>query len=64
MKALRSWLESTGTTQTELGRLCGVSQATISDILRGIHMPSARLLKRLVEVTGVSADKLLSSEAA
>jgi transcriptional regulator with XRE-family HTH domain len=64
MKALRTWLKRTETTQTDLARQCGVSQATISDICRGVHLPSATLLKRIVEVTGVSADELLSSEAA
>jgi transcriptional regulator with XRE-family HTH domain len=64
MKALAIWLEQTNTTQTELARLCEVSQPTISDLIRGQHMPSAKLLKRLMQVTGLSADRLLASEAA
>lgn len=61
MKALDSYLKTTKTSQTEFARRVGVSQATISDIIRGIHSPSVKLLKRLSKETRLSVDKLLSS---
>lgn len=61
MEALRTYLQSTGTTQSMLAKRCGVSQPTISDIVNGVHSPSLELLKRLTKVTGLSADKLLSN---
>lgn len=61
MEALRTYLELTETTQSELARRVGVSQPTISDIINGVHSPSMELLKRLTKVTGLSADKLIAN---
>lgn len=64
MKALDSYLKATKTSQAEFARLVGVTQPTISDLIRGVHSPSVDLLKRIAAVTGKSTDELLSSEAA
>lgn len=64
MKALAAWLKATNTSQKALAELVGVSQPTISDILSGKHSPSVDLLKKIIRVTGLSADELLSEEAA
>lgn len=63
MQALDTYLKTTNTTQADFARRLGVSQPTISDIIRGVHSPSVKLLKRISEETGISVDQLLSSEA-
>lgn len=63
MQALDSYLKSTETTQAEFARRVGVSQPTISDILRGVHSPSVNLLRRIAQETGISIDELLASTA-
>lgn len=60
MKALATYLENTGTSQTEFAKRVGVSQPTISDIIRGVHSPSVDLLKRIAKETRLSVDKLLA----
>ena len=62
MQALDSYLKATNTTQAEFARRVGVSQPTISDILRGVHSPSVSLLKRIAHETGLSLDELLTPE--
>jgi transcriptional regulator with XRE-family HTH domain len=64
MKALESYLKSTNTSQTEFARQVGVSQPTISDIIRGEHSPSVKLLKRISKKTRLSLDQLLSDATA
>lgn len=64
MKALAAWLKTTNTSQKTLADLVGVTQPTISDILGGKYSPSVGLLKKLIKVTGLSADELLAEEAA
>jgi len=61
MKALDSYLKSTKTSQAEFARRVGVSQPTISDLIRGQHSPSVDLLKRIAKKTGLSLDQLVSS---
>jgi transcriptional regulator with XRE-family HTH domain len=63
MKALDSYLKSTKTSQAQFAADVGVSQPTISDIIRGKHSPSVKLLKRIAKKTRLSVDKLLSGEA-
>lgn len=62
MKALDSWLKAKNTTQTAFAKSVGVSQATISDIINGKHNASVKLLKRIAKKTGLTIDRLLSSE--
>lgn len=64
MKALETYLKTTKTSQTEFARRVGVSQPTISDIIRGQHSPSIPLLKRISKETRLSLDKLLSGGTA
>jgi transcriptional regulator with XRE-family HTH domain len=64
MQALQSYLEKTRTSQTAFARRVGVSQPTISDIVRGRHSPSVALLKRIAKETRLSVDKLLSGGTA
>lgn len=61
MQALDSYLKTTQTSQTDFAQRVGVSQPTISDLIRGKHSPSVDLLKRISRETGLSADALLSS---
>jgi transcriptional regulator with XRE-family HTH domain len=60
MKALETYRKASGLTQSQLGKRLGVSQATVSDIINGVHSPSIPLLKRIAKETGVSLDELLS----
>lgn len=62
MKALDSWLKSTGTTQTAFAKSIRVSQPTISDLIHGKHDASVKLLKRISKKTGLTVDQLLSVE--
>jgi len=63
MEALRRYLETTGTTQTEFAKRVGVTQVTVSNLVNGVHGPSMALLRDLVRETGLSADDLLASDA-
>jgi transcriptional regulator with XRE-family HTH domain len=63
MRALRLYLESTGTSHAALARRVGVSQPTIWNIANGKHSASTDLLKRICRETGLSADDLLADEA-
>lgn len=47
--------------QMELSRRTGETQPTISNILRGKHLPSAGIVFRLAEAFDVSVDRLLSA---
>jgi len=41
-----------------LARACGVNHMTLSDVWRGVHYPSSKLVARLVMVTGIPLDEL------
>lgn len=64
MKALRSYLERTRTTQAAFAKRVGVSQPTIHNLVNGVHSASSDLLKRIVQETGLSADELLTDDGA
>ena len=54
LHGLATWLEASSMTQTELGKLLGVTQARISDIKRGrISRFSLDLLVRLAARAGL-----------
>jgi predicted XRE-type DNA-binding protein len=54
LHGLATWLEASSKTQTELGKLLGVTQARISDIKRGrISRFSLDLLVRLAARAGL-----------
>ncbi len=44
--------------QTKLGKLVGVRQATISDWERGIYLPQEENIQKLAEVLGVELEVL------
>jgi transcriptional regulator with XRE-family HTH domain len=51
--------EEKGITQIELAKLCGVQQATISDIERGkIKSPSVETAQRIARALGVTLENL------
>jgi transcriptional regulator with XRE-family HTH domain len=64
MKALRSYLERTRTTQAAFAKRVGVSQPTIANLVNGVHSASSDLLKRIAQETGLSADELLTDDGA
>jgi predicted GIY-YIG superfamily endonuclease/transcriptional regulator with XRE-family HTH domain len=41
-----------------LAQACGVNHMTLSDVWRGVHYPSSKLVARLVLVTGIPLDEL------
>lgn len=48
--------------QTELGRLCGVSRQTISQIERGDYSPSVTLALKIARVLGVTVEDIFIYE--
>ena len=60
MKALRDYLELTDTSQQAFAERLGVKQPTVWGWINGKYSPSAEMLKRISEVTGISIDKLLT----
>lgn len=62
MKELVRWLQDRDMTQKAFGDLVGVSQATVSDYLRGEMEPTMRTLRRIRKVTGIPFDKLIGNK--
>ena len=60
MRALKTYLELTDTTQLAFAKRLNVEQATVSQWISGRHLPSAAKLRRISEETGISIDKLLA----
>lgn len=62
---LKDYLTTYSIGQSKLSRILGVSQAHVSNILKGRKSPSIQLIKRIREATKgkVTADDLLNSEA-
>jgi len=58
---LRSLRKEAQLTQSELGRLLGLSKQTISCYENATRQPDAATLKRLASVFGVSVDYLLGN---
>lgn len=63
MHALQQYLEQKSLSQDQFGKQLGVSQASVSDWLRGVNNPSIDSLKKISEITGISIDKLLADES-
>ncbi len=55
---VKVYREKKGISQTELGKLCGVSRQTISSIERGDYHPSVVLALRIVQVFDKSVEDL------
>jgi transcriptional regulator with XRE-family HTH domain len=62
MKELDDWIAARDMTQKAFGELIGVSQATVSDYLRGEMEPTMRTLRRIRKVTGIPFDKLIGNK--
>lgn len=62
MKMLKELRKKAGYTQTELGKLVGVSKSTMSMYESGIHEPDLETLKRFANILGVSVDVLIGTE--
>ena len=56
---LRSEIEHSGRTKTEIARALGVSNPTVSQYLSGRIQPSLSTLSRLCSFLGCSADDVL-----
>jgi transcriptional regulator with XRE-family HTH domain len=59
MERLRRFLEKQKLTQMEFAEMMGVSQATVSDWLRGASHPKIGKLRKMSTLTKLSIDKLL-----
>ena len=59
MERLKQYLEDHEISQTEFGRLVGVSQPTVSGWLNGEILPSAEKLKEMSNKTALTIDALL-----
>lgn len=61
---LRSAVNKTGLTETEICKRIGLHHGAIYSYLNGITMPSCKTLARLSKVLGVSTDWLLGLKGA
>lgn len=50
LNCVKKYREEKGISQTELGKLCGVSRQTISSIERGDYHPSVVLALRIAQI--------------
>lgn len=57
---IQAAMAAAGVSQAELARRTEESDARISLVRRGVHIPSSALLARIAEALSVSADWLLS----
>ena len=59
---VKTYREQMDISQTELGKLCGVSRQTISSIERGDYHPSVVLALRIAKIFGKTVEDLFSWE--
>jgi putative transcriptional regulator len=59
---VKRYREEKGISQTELGKLCGVSRQTISSIERGDYHPSVVLALRIVSIFGKKVEDIFCWE--
>jgi putative transcriptional regulator len=59
---VKRYREEKGISQTELGKLCGVSRQTISSIERGDYHPSVVLALRIAFIFGKKVEDLFCWE--
>lgn len=57
-KNVRSLMEREGMVQIQLAERAGVSQRTISNVVRGAHQPRIEVLDALAKALGVSVSDL------
>ena len=60
LNCVKKYREEKGMSQTELGKLCGVSRQTISSIERGDYHPSVVLALRIAKIFGKTVEDLFS----
>ncbi len=58
--SLKAWRQQRGLTQAEAGALIGVTQRAYGKYEQG-RLPKADVLRRVVTLTGLSADTLLGA---
>ena len=63
-KALRDWMRKGGWSQADVAGRVGVTQATISRMVRGDLEIGLEVAMRLSDLTGIEADALLSDPTA
>jgi transcriptional regulator with XRE-family HTH domain len=56
---LRRWRRKHGVTQEQLAQRCGVTKNTVARWEQADRIPSGPHVRRLVEITGLSADALM-----
>lgn len=61
---VRTWLREQGKSQTELARLSGLSNGTISCLISGERGAGRKVLRNLAKVFGTTADALESAAIA
>lgn len=59
---LKYYMEITGKKQTDIATFLNVSQATVSEWLKGKKLPRMDKVQRLADLFGVTLDDLVSSE--
>lgn len=60
LNCVKKYREEKGMSQTELGKLCGVSRQTISSIERGDYHPSVVLALRLAKIFEKTVEDLFN----
>ncbi|KPL18160.1 MAG: hypothetical protein AMJ93_14125 [Anaerolineae bacterium SM23_84] len=55
---VRDWMRREGVTQYDLGKMAGISDATISRMLRGVSVPSWDTVNKLADVMGINEPTL------
>lgn len=58
---LRDWRLANGYSQTRLGELAGVRQATIADLERGLYMPRPSTVRKLAQALGITPMQLATT---
>lgn len=61
MNELKTFREQMNMTQTDLGKMCGVTKPTVCSWEKGTRKPDIVTLKRLAMIFGCTADDLLAS---
>lgn len=57
---LNDYMEERDISQRELAKRAGVSESTVSDLIRGQRMPSIKSVVNISNVLGISTDDLVN----
>ena len=55
---IRAWRKQRGLTQAQLGRLCGISGASVGSYEKGVTLPKRRGVERLAAALDIPEEKL------